>query len=319
MFHLVIADKLFGGLAPFFCAYWCTLAGQHGMKMKKIPIRQIAVTHQDIPSSERFTIRRVGDIAGENGLVQDLHRHDFFFLLALQKGNGSHEIDFTNYKVVDNSVFFLRPGQVHQLALQKGCTGYLLEFNNGFYYPKDKLSGQRLRKASNRNYCEFEPTRFNQIHTTLGIMFQEYTEREEGYQDAIRAYLDVLFIGLIRQSTNSREDAITTNSYTQERFEEFLELLDKHIAIHKQVSQYAGFMNLSPYQLNDITRSIVGKTASALINEHIILEVKRYLLATTNQIKDIADLLGYEDVSYFIRFFKKHAGCTPDVFRYNFK
>ncbi len=287
--------------------------------MKKIPIRQIAATHQDSLSSERFTIRRVQDIVGESGLVQDLHRHDFFFLLVVQNGNGSHEIDFTNYKVADNSVFFLRPGQVHQLELKKGSTGYLVEFNNGFYHPKEKLSGQRLRKASSRNYYEFEVTRLNQINTTLGLMFQEFTDREEGYQDAIKAYLDILFIGFMRQSTNLKAETITTNSYTQERFEEFLELLDKHIFTHKQVSHYAGLMNLSPYQLNDITKSIVGKTASALINEHIILEVKRYLLATPNQIKDIADLLGYEDVSYFVRFFKKHTGYSPEVFRHNFK
>ena len=37
------------------------------------------------------------------------------------------------------------------------------------------------------------------------------------------------------------------------------------------------------------------------------------------QIKDIADHLGYEDVSYFIRFFKKQTGYTPDAFRQNFK
>ena len=67
-------------------------------------------------------------------------------------------------------------------------------------------------------------------------------------------------------------------------------------------------MNLSPYQLNEITKSSVGKTASELINEHIILETKRYLLATPNQVKEIADQLGYEDNSYFIRFFKNTPG-----------
>lgn len=78
-------------------------------------------------------------------------------------------------------------------------------------------------------------------------------------------------------------------------------------------------MNLSPYQLNEITKATIGKTASELINEHIILEAKRYLLATPNQIKDIADHLGYEDVSYFIRFFKKHTGYSPEAFRHNLR
>ena len=78
-------------------------------------------------------------------------------------------------------------------------------------------------------------------------------------------------------------------------------------------------LRLSSYQLNAITKASVGKTVSDLINEQIILEAKRYLLATPYQIKDVADHLGYEDVSYFIRFFKKHTGNSPEAFRKNFK
>jgi len=78
-------------------------------------------------------------------------------------------------------------------------------------------------------------------------------------------------------------------------------------------------MHLSAYQLNAITKTALGKTSSELINEWIILESKRNLLATTNQINQIAFQLGYEDVSYFIRFFKKHTGYSPEAFRANFK
>ena len=78
-------------------------------------------------------------------------------------------------------------------------------------------------------------------------------------------------------------------------------------------------LNLSTYQLNAITKTTLGKTCSDLINEYIILESKRYLLATSNQVNQIAYHLGYEDVSYFIRFFKKHTGYSPETFRHNSK
>lgn len=285
--------------------------------MKKIPIRQLSLPQQELPSSERFKIRRVEDIMGDGDLMHDLHRHDFFFILALKKGKGRHEIDFVEYDVLDNSVFFIRPGQVHQLELKAGSTGMLVEFNTAFYQPKAKTANQRLRKASNKNYCELEVNRFNRLQAILSSMFEEQAAREEGYQDVIKSSLDIFFIEFVRQSPNPKGVAAVTNSYTQERFEEFLELLDKHIAALKQVSQYTDLMNLSPYQLNEITKSSIGKTASELINDHIILEAKRNLLATPNQIKDIADLLGYEDVSYFIRFFKKHTGLSPESFRRN--
>ncbi|HLG40302.1 MAG TPA: helix-turn-helix domain-containing protein, partial [Chitinophagaceae bacterium] len=141
---------------------------------------------------------------------------------------------------------------------------------------------------------------------------------QEGYIEAIKANLDLFFIEYIRQSRNPKSVAKTENGYTQDRFEELVRLLETNISSMKNVSQYADLLNLSSYQLNAITKSSVGKTVSDLINEQIILEAKRYLLATPTQIKDVADHLGYEDVSYFIRFFKKHTGHSPAAFRSNF-
>lgn len=287
--------------------------------MKNIPIRQLGTAQSENPFLGQFKIRRLEDIVGETDLVHQLHRHDFFFILAVQKGTGQHTIDFTPFQVQDHVVFILRPGQVHQLELKAGCTGFLLEFNTEFYSPKDKVASQRLRKASNKNYCALELNRFDKLYAVLSSMFQEFRDKQEGYQEVIKACLDIFFIEVVRQSPNPKGEPKVNNPYSQERFEEFLALLEKYLATHKQVSQYTDLMSLSPYQLNEITKSSVGKTASELINEHIVLEAKRYLLATPNQVKDIADLLGYEDFSYFIRFFKKHTGYSPETFRHNFK
>jgi hypothetical protein len=69
-------------------------------------------------------------------MVQELHRHDFFFILALQKGAGYHEIDFIQYEVGEHSVFLMRPGQVHQLTVKAGSTGYLVQFEVIFFMLK---------------------------------------------------------------------------------------------------------------------------------------------------------------------------------------
>ncbi len=101
-------------------------------RMKTIPVRHITATLREQDNAGRFSIREVQDILNGSNLQHDLHRHNFFFILLLQKGKGIHEIDFIPYKVIDHSVFFLRPGQVHQLQLEARCTGYLLEFNDDF-------------------------------------------------------------------------------------------------------------------------------------------------------------------------------------------
>jgi len=287
--------------------------------MKTIPVRHINSPLIEGNFPEGFNIRDVRDLLAGKDMVQGLHRHDFFYILALKKGSGSHEIDFIPYQVGDHSVFFMRPGQVHQLTLKAGSSGYLVEFKTDFYSTHDKTSHQLLRKASDKNLCQPDANGFKKLFILLTSIHQEYIHKQEHYQEVIKSSLDVFFIELVRNRKNRKSPLKNSNPYGQERLEEFLELMEMHIAKQKQVSYYAEMLNLSPYQLNAITKARLGKTCSAIIDEHIILESKRYLLATSNQVSQIAYHLGYDDASYFIRFFKKHTGSSPEAFRNNFK
>ncbi len=271
--------------------------------MKSIPVRYISTAQKEPDFSCNFSIRDIKELLNGKDMVQELHRHDFFFILVLKKGAGYHEIDFTQYEVGNYSVFLMRPGQVHQLTLNAGSTGYLMQFNTDFYYPNDIASAQLLRKASNKNLCQLDAKRVKKLLIILTYIFQEYIDKKEGYQEVIKSSLSIFFIEFVRHRQNKKISSYDISSYTQEQLEIFLDFLETHIATHKQVSQYAGLMYLSIYQLNAVTKAALNKTPSELINEHIILEAKRHLLATSNLVNQIADQLGYGDISYFIRFF----------------
>jgi AraC-like DNA-binding protein len=285
--------------------------------MGKIPIRKINVPQKEPILFESFSIRDVRDLLAGKDMIQELHRHDFFYILALENGAGNHEIDFMPYEVRDDSIFFMRPGQVHQLTLKAGSKGYLIQLRSDFYYPQDKESNQLLRKAGNKNLYRPDAARFKKLLSILTYIFQEYNDKQERYKEVIKANLGILFIELVREQDKAPSNNVSP--YMQERLEDFLQFLETHISTHKQVSQYAEMLNLSIYQLNAVTKATLGKACSELINEYIILESKRHLLGTSNQIKEIADQLGYEDVSYFIRFFRKHTGYPPDAFRHHFR
>jgi AraC-like DNA-binding protein len=237
----------------------------------------------------------------------------------VKAGSGYHDIDFERYAVDDHTVFLLRPGQVHQLELKVGSEGFLIEFDTEFYHPVGDLASRQLRQATNKNYCKPEAGKFGRLFSVLEYIFSESAEKEKGYIDVIKANLDIFFIEYNRHCRSLKAIGKNETSYTQERFEELTDLIEKNISTLKQVSQYADLMHLSTYQLNSITKASVGRPASEVITEYILLEAKRYLLATSDQVKEIADTLGYEDISYFIRFFKKHTGYSPESFRQNFK
>jgi AraC-like DNA-binding protein len=287
--------------------------------MKTIPIRKISPTQSEPEISQTFRIRQVATLLRGKDMLQDIHRHNFFFILALKKGKGNHVIDFTPYKIKDNSLFIMRPGQVHQLELLAGSTGYLMEFNMEFYHVNDRGTRDVLRQATAANFCQVNEKGFDKLHSILTYIDQEYNGAQERYHEVIRAQLDIFFIEFVRNRRQNKVAAARVNAYEQERLEEFLQLIEEHISSEKQISEYADMLNLSGYQLSTITKKVLGKKPSEVINEYIILESKRYLLATSDQVNQIAWNLGYEDPSYFIRFFKKHTGFSPDAFRSNSK
>lgn len=265
--------------------------------------------------SKRFDIRNVYDLLEGKSMVETLHRHDFFYVLILEQGSGFHEIDFTSYPIKPYSVYFLRPGQVHQLELKEGCNGYLLQFSRDFYNSNDIESSRFLRKVSSKNFCQLNQDSFQKLIPILTAIHQEYINQENGYLQMIKANLSRFFIELMRNCQKINQNTQKVNPYLLEKLDEFYALLEEHVATTKQVSKYAELLGLSTYQLNTITKKTLGKTCSELITNYIILESKRYLLTTANQVNQIAWHLGYDDVSYFIRFFKKQTTFSPEAFR----
>lgn len=287
--------------------------------MEIIPVRHINIIQKEPNLLGNFTIRTLQDLLDGKDMFHELHRHDFYFILIVKKGLGNHEIDFVNYELSDYSVFIVRPGQVHQLELRSDSIGYMIQFNSEFYSPIEKKPNVLLQKASTKNFYQLKEEGFLRLDMLLMSISNEYKSRSEEYKEVIKSNLQILFIELMRLRNTNTKGSANKDLYVQERLEEFLQLLETNITSEKQVSQYANMLNLSNYQLNSITKQTLGKTASELINEQIILESKRYLLATSNQVNEIAYYLGYEDVSYFIRFFKKHTGYSPEVFRQKLK
>ncbi|HEY1046971.1 MAG TPA: AraC family transcriptional regulator [Bacteroidia bacterium] len=285
--------------------------------MPKIPIKHITTGAFEAGYSGVFSIREISGLINDNDMVQALHGHSHYLVLVLDKAKGSHVIDFVPYELNRHSVFIMRPGQVHSLTLESGSSGYLMQFSAEFYYPLNKESHRLLRRASNKNLCCVNDDRFNRLLNVLKQMQIEFNERQEGYLEVIKSSLSIFFIELLRNRKNESETE-GHQLYAHERLEEFMEHLEKHVYKHKQVSEYAEMMNLSTYQLNAIIKSTIGKTCSEAINAQIMLESKRRLLAGSDQISTIADDLGYEDVSYFIRFFKKQTGYTPEAYRKHF-
>lgn len=76
-------------------------------RMANIPIRHINEIQKE---SNLFgiSIRDIRELLNEKDMIQDLHRHDFYYILFLKNGSGSHQIDFKPYVVQNQRSLFGR-------------------------------------------------------------------------------------------------------------------------------------------------------------------------------------------------------------------
>jgi AraC-like DNA-binding protein len=81
------------------------------------------------------------------------------------------------------------------------------------------------------------------------------------------------------------------------------------------VKEYASILNISSKTLTNHTTETCIKTPLEIINDRIILETKRLLSHSNLNINEIGFQLGYEDPSYFVKFFKRQTKMSPSDFR----
>ena len=83
-----------------------------------------------VDESRNFGISRMESIYQKRkGQADDPHRHGYYTVLVVKEAKGKHFIDFTAYPLHDRQVYFISPGQVHQLVeedISKGLFARLL-------------------------------------------------------------------------------------------------------------------------------------------------------------------------------------------------
>ena len=61
--------------------------------------------------------------------VDDLHKQTFYEIIWIEKGKSRQVIDYVDYEISPGSLFFISPGQVHQLKRDKDSSGSIIIFS----------------------------------------------------------------------------------------------------------------------------------------------------------------------------------------------
>ena len=105
------------------------------------------------------------------------------------------------------------------------------------------------------------------------------------------------------------------NNSANRTFVRFRQCLEHNYKELHTVKEYAVLLNVSGKTLTNYVIESTQTTPLKIINERIILEAKRQLRHSSLKVKEIGYQLGFEDPSYFVKFFKRQTGFLPADFR----
>lgn len=279
------------------------------MKNKNIPTHELKAEAK-LPKFEYLAWRK-------NVSKYDVslpHRHNYYEVLVFTKGGGKHEIDFEAHKIKSLSIHFVAANQVHVVKRLPGSSGYSFLFAPEFTDAHFDLSQLAFYKAENARILNLNKKDFEEVTALLAEVQNNFIADRKARREEIKYMLQATLLKLQRlylaQSTSQQISPIKNKQALQ-----LQALIEANYKLHWRASQYAAEMRTTSVQLNVISKQHFGKSTEAVIQERLLLEIKRALVYGTKSIKEICFDLNFEDPTYFIRFFKKHTGTTPLEYR----
>lgn len=247
----------------------------------------------------------------------------FSYILAL-KGSASMAIDEVVYKIGPGCLCLLSP--LHLTCFSEVSGDFRCVFlclHKDFI---DKIGvfnlKQRIAKGMNMHsnpvmrvsVSDVDILKASIENIRSQILREGHLYHLELMQNAlIRFYLEL--DNILDRKEEGYERTVPVVTRNRMKLQEFITLLMNHFKEEHHVSFYAGAMNMTPQYLTAIVKEQTGKTVNAFICELIYSEARNMLISNDLSIQQITTRLNFSDQASFSKFFKRHAGVSPQMFR----
>ena len=142
---------------------------------------------------------------------------------------------------------------------------------------------------------------------------QEMSLGRETVRDIIRCFAYDLLSNINRHLNQDNDDDMLRQS--DRIYRRFMFLLADNTNVNRSVKSYADELCVSPKYLTSVCRKHSDCTASELIATAVISRIKQLLLYSDPSIKEVASEMGFDNLSFFGKYVKKHLGLSPNHYR----
>lgn len=244
-----------------------------------------------------------------------LHRINFFALLIVTSGSGTHQVDLEHYAIEKDSVLKIAKGQVHAFQEDLGYDGYLVIFTEEFVLKY--FSASTINFISQLyNYHISNPLVENSTFNDFFLkQVSEELQNIDSYakKEIIAKMLELYLLKLERLAHSSNSDKLNKDYFAH--FVNFKNLVENDFSKTRNAKDYAARLSITPKHLNTIVKTVTLNTTKAFIDQYVILESKRAILSGSNSFKEVSYQMGFDEVTNFSKFFKKHTGLSPKEYK----
>ncbi|NQE87889.1 AraC family transcriptional regulator [Nocardia terpenica] len=234
-------------------------------------------------------------------------RPDFHVVGVVTGGTGLHAIDFREETLIEGTVFWLRPGQVHRVLDASRLRGMLLLFTPEVLAPGTRVAAfadDALRPSQwawdPRDALAATALRHVELLLAVGPSAHDLA-------DALRLAL----APLIAAAPGSAADTATTSAV----FERFAAAVEKQFPRHHHIRDYEQTVHASARTIDRSVRRARGMSAKRFLDERIALEARRRLATTDVTLATLASELGFTEATNFAKFYRRMTGTTPNSAR----
>lgn len=282
------------------------------------------------PFHPEIMCMRLEEQPDEKLMHMPLYRANFFRIIHFTKANLHFKSGEKHHNVVSNCICFTYPGKMESWTRNERLYGTVVYFTSAF----SGLDITRPEFDTDYPFFNFDSElvlpltedEAGELKLLSDEMIEEMYSDSIDKLDMIKKILHI-YLHKIKRIYNKKVSNLTVeekksktlfNRFRREVDDFIQQLISRKKMATPTVSLIAKQLFVNSNYLNSSIKNLTGKTASAHIQEKIVLEAKSFLLHTDLQVSEIAFKLGFENISYFNRFFKKNTSLTPTGYRKEF-
>ena len=147
------------------------------------------------------------------------------------------------------------------------------------------------------------------------ILSKTMNSDQKYHKEIIRTIIKAILLEMLSNMETDQCQSAEGENKTQFQFNRFLQILSSEDVKHRPIDFYADRLCISSKYLSVICSKVSGKSARQWIDEYTVEDIRYYLFNTDYSIKEIAYRLGFENLSFFGKYVKRHFGKSPSELR----